>query len=486
MELDGTQSAAPPLAPVQATYGGPASSQPMASQPLGGATPLTDTMLGANPAIDTSGDISGDVNATLQGVNPALATTIAKAISLGLAQAPTTAAGWAQLMDKFSNPGNADAVQVAEQQGGTSGGTSTTTTAPTGPQVTGSPGSAAGWASAVLQDAGLPSTQNNIDNMLRWMSAEEPASNWSDRNNPLNASLGTSAADGTGSYASLAQGAQFTAQMIKQQNMSGIYNALASNSDINAFSAAVVASPWASSHYGGDPNHLATIPVPAGDTNMIPTQPGVQQVTTNNGAPSSSIVSIAQSQLGVPYSWGGESAGKAFDCSGLVQWVYAQAGDTLPRVAQDQYNATPKVAAGTALQPGDLLFFGSGPNGIEHVGIYIGNGQMIDAPHTGADVRVDQVFGPNGQSLWGNYVGATRPGDPTGQSTAPAGSQVAQAAQGSQQQYGNILQNVLQQMSLLTRQQNAKKQQAQQAATAQAEQQRQARAEGQKQETQST
>lgn len=120
----------------------------------------------------------------------------------------------------------------------------------------------ADWATQVLTDAGLPTTQNNVNNVVRWMVAEEPPSNWWNRNNPLNASLGTSAADGTGSYTDLSTGALYTAKMIRQSNMSGIFNALNANADVSAFSAAVVASPWASGHYGGNPNAIANIPVP--------------------------------------------------------------------------------------------------------------------------------------------------------------------------------------------------------------------------------
>jgi hypothetical protein len=116
------------------------------------------------------------------------------------------------------------------------------------------------------------------------------------------------------------------------------------------------------------------------------------------------IVADAETYLGTPYVWGGENPGTGFDCSGLVQWVYAQAGISLPRVAQDQYDAGPHLPAGATLYPGDLLFFGSGPSGVEHVGIYVGNGEMIDAPYTGAVVRFDRVADvPLG------FVGATRP-----------------------------------------------------------------------------
>ncbi len=95
-------------------------------------------------------------------------------------------------------------------------------------------------------------------------------------------------------------------------------------------------------------------------------------------------VSWALSQIGTPYVWGGETPGVGFDCSGLVQAAYAVAGVSLPRVAQDQYDATPKLAPGAVLVPGDLVFFGGGPDSIDHVGLYVGvvSGQnvMVDAP----------------------------------------------------------------------------------------------------------
>jgi cell wall-associated NlpC family hydrolase len=116
------------------------------------------------------------------------------------------------------------------------------------------------------------------------------------------------------------------------------------------------------------------------------------------------IVADAEAYLGTPYVWGGENPRTGFDCSGLVQWVYAEADISLPRVAQDQYDAGPHLAAGATLYPGDLVFFGSGPSDVEHVGIYVGNGEMIDAPYTGAVVRFDRVA-----TVPLGYVGATRP-----------------------------------------------------------------------------
>jgi cell wall-associated NlpC family hydrolase len=125
-------------------------------------------------------------------------------------------------------------------------------------------------------------------------------------------------------------------------------------------------------------------------------------------------VSWALSQIGTPYVWGGETPGVGFDCSGLVQAAYAVAGVALPRVAQDQYDATTKLAPGVALAPGDLVFFGGGPGSIDHVGLFVGvvSGQnvMVDAPHTGADVRAEAFPAAPGASFGSLlYVGATRP-----------------------------------------------------------------------------
>ncbi len=112
-------------------------------------------------------------------------------------------------------------------------------------------------------------------------------------------------------------------------------------------------------------------------------------------------LSFAAQQLGTPYLWGGTGVG-GFDCSGLAQAAFARAGVTLPRVAQDQYDAGPPVHAGSPVEPGDLVFFGDGPSAVEHVGIYVGEGEMIDAPHTGTVVRFDVAD-------WPDLVGATRP-----------------------------------------------------------------------------
>ncbi|MDA8283766.1 MAG: NlpC/P60 family protein [Actinomycetota bacterium] len=135
-----------------------------------------------------------------------------------------------------------------------------------------------------------------------------------------------------------------------------------------------------------------------------------QAQTVAAGTAGGIAVDWALAQVGTPYIWGGETPGVGFDCSGLVQAAYKAAGINLPRVAQEQYDTTAKLGPGDPLQPGDLIFFGGGPTDVTHVGIYIGNRQMVDAPHAGADVRIEATPTTPG-ALWGSdiVVGVTDP-----------------------------------------------------------------------------
>jgi cell wall-associated NlpC family hydrolase len=129
-------------------------------------------------------------------------------------------------------------------------------------------------------------------------------------------------------------------------------------------------------------------------------------------AAAATALAYALSQLGTPYRFGGETPGVGFDCSGLTQAAYAAAGITLPRVAQAQYDAGPYVPPGQVLQPGDLVFFGTSTADVTHVGLVLDpSGEMIDAPRTGAQVRIE-AFPTSIGAAWGAgdvYLGATRP-----------------------------------------------------------------------------
>lgn len=100
------------------------------------------------------------------------------------------------------------------------------------------------------------------------------------------------------------------------------------------------------------------------------------------------VVKMAESQIGVPYVWAGATPGKAFDCSGLTMWAWKQAGVNLPHNADAQYHDSAHVehVPLSQLKPGDLLFYNDGGS-IHHVTMYVGNGKMVEAPHTGANVR---------------------------------------------------------------------------------------------------
>jgi len=126
-------------------------------------------------------------------------------------------------------------------------------------------------------------------------------------------------------------------------------------------------------------------------------QPVLPNLPASGGA--ATALAAAESQIGVPYVWGGESPGHGFDCSGLTQWAWRQAGVDLPRTAAAQYDAIAHVPL-SDLQPGDLLFWGFG--GISHVGMYVGGGEIINAPETGELVRIEPIWNDG-------LVGAGRP-----------------------------------------------------------------------------
>jgi cell wall-associated NlpC family hydrolase len=118
-----------------------------------------------------------------------------------------------------------------------------------------------------------------------------------------------------------------------------------------------------------------------------------------------SAVAIARHYLGVPYRWGGAIPASGFDCSGLTRFVYAQLGVNLPHYAASQFAAFAKLDP-AELQPGDLVFFEPKFDGPGHVALYIGNDQMIEAPHTGALVRISSFSRAAAQM---GFLGSVRP-----------------------------------------------------------------------------
>lgn len=116
-------------------------------------------------------------------------------------------------------------------------------------------------------------------------------------------------------------------------------------------------------------------------------------------------VAIAEHYLGVRYQWGGSNPDSGFDCSGFVEFVYAKLGLPLAHYAATQFETTPRTDPNN-LQAGDLLFFEPHADGPGHVGIYVGDGQLIEAPHTGDVVKLAPVASLTAAL---GFVGATRP-----------------------------------------------------------------------------
>jgi len=176
----------------------------------------------------------------------------------------------------------------------------------------------------------------------------------------------------------LAQEQGQIAQLVQQQQQAEAAAAAQATRQRQAAAAAAVSS-------GGGSSQLAS----ASHAPPPPTAPG--------GA---GAVQAAESQLGVPYQWGAEDPGVGFDCSGLTAWSWGQVGVSLPHFSGAQMADSAPVPV-SDLQPGDLLFYG--PGGSDHVAMYVSPGTMIEAPYTGADVRLTAL------RLGDGFAGAGRP-----------------------------------------------------------------------------
>jgi cell wall-associated NlpC family hydrolase len=134
---------------------------------------------------------------------------------------------------------------------------------------------------------------------------------------------------------------------------------------------------------------------------------------TLGGVTGTAVVADAKKYLGVPYKWGGTDPVSGLDCSGLVQRVMKDLGVTVPRTVRDQRNVGQEIGSLAQAKPGDLLVFGS-----HHIAIYVGNGKMLHAPHTGDHVKISDVYEtptrirrvvPSGTNLDASALSSVRP-----------------------------------------------------------------------------
>jgi peptidoglycan DL-endopeptidase CwlO len=135
--------------------------------------------------------------------------------------------------------------------------------------------------------------------------------------------------------------------------------------------------------------------------------------TASEGA----VVAEAQKYLGVPYLWGGTDPTKGLDCSGFTKLVFGNLGIDLPRTSSQQATSGRAVASLAEARPGDLVFFdhSSSRAGVDHVGIYLGNGKMMAAPQAGESVKVQDVGSPT-------VIRRVLPQQATGATTAAGGA----------------------------------------------------------------
>ncbi len=172
--------------------------------------------------------------------------------------------------------------------------------------------------------------------------------------------------------------------------------------DTNGEASAVAAA----SSIGGQP--AANLVLAAIAANTPPVVTNLISGSPAGSAAGEAAVAFAEKQTGVPYVWGGETAGVGFDCSGLVQWAWAQAGYAMPRTTEEQWAALAHVPL-NQLQPGDLLYYYNldGDNAVDHVVMYVGSGPwgtntIIAAAYTGTNISLAPIF-------TGGLIGAARP-----------------------------------------------------------------------------
>lgn len=300
------------------------------------------------------------------------------------------------------------------------------------------------WQAQILRGIGAPVTPQNLIFLNDWTRAEGGGAS----NNPFNTTQQAPGASsynpvGVRNYSSPQQGISATIQTLTNGRYGNILAALKAGTDARAAASALANSPWGTGSLvekmlGGAPAPGVVSTAPASVPPPPPTkrglspdvlalfnqgnklfglpdlptslgsarlgaavQPGasVPSATPSATPPSAKgkrAVNLASHFLGIPYVWGGEST-KGFDCSGLLQYVWAKQGVTIPRTTYEQFTTGSPVNA-NQLQPGDAVFFkGSDSKTVNgrvlpgHVGIYLGGGKYIQAPHTGSTVQISSL-----------------------------------------------------------------------------------------------
>jgi len=142
------------------------------------------------------------------------------------------------------------------------------------------------------------------------------------------------------------------------------------------------------------PDEIKSPPAPLRPDKLKPVEHGDRPPTKTAARGDRDMGAIAartaERFVGIPYRWGGENVVDGMDCSGFVRAVYNLCGLSIPRTSRDQFKAGESVAK-EELQDGDLVFFGSSEESINHVGIYVGNGRFVHAPRRGEEIRVTSV-----------------------------------------------------------------------------------------------
>ena len=270
------------------------------------------------------------------------------------------------------------------------------------------------WGQTVLSLAGLPITNTTKLMMAKWMYREQ-GTDWAHNNNPLNYGLN--------SYDDLMLSAIDTAKALRPDTAgwihyyNGIFDAFKDpNATEKTIAQALVDSIWdgggdppPKGHYGGDPSSITNIDTPpllkdpnasgndpTNGAQSLSSTPGDTGLNTAGQFAAQAIIQAARSQIGVPYVWGGSTPEGGFDCSGLIDWAFNTGAQIpLPHSANDIYLLGPSLPAGTAPQPGDLLFSQFDSSGkAQHVALVSDNttgpnglvGKYIAAPGTGQSV----------------------------------------------------------------------------------------------------